>query len=255
MPERITPADATDVLKIASVYDGRKTSELQSTVWAADLGDHGISAEEAARAVREHYTERPDVYIKPGHVIAIARDWARERAERERTAAFLAEAKEREIEAKAPGPRVDLRAMVRKATEDYVAAQKAKDPNYVHRPPVPPWVRNGARPADEPFTRRPEGDDPVASRMAAALDDVLGRGACDDRPATPEDVVCICTIEQVPGRFPRIVDREPECPVHSRQGFLLDVGYVAPDRQGKIPHPSGNDGGDGMAWAPEATGE
>lgn len=234
MPDRITPAEATDVLKIASVYDGRKPSELQSTVWAADLGDAHITAEEAARAVREHYTERPDVYVKPGHVIAIARDWARERAERERTAEFLAISAAREVEVKADvesgRPRASMREAARKAAEDHEARERAKDPNYVRQRVVPPWVRNGMRPADEPLTRRLAADDPAAVRMEAALNDVIGRGRQGKIPHPsgddggdglawdPEltDRVCICTIEQVPGRWPRIVDREPECPVHRR---------------------------------------
>lgn len=123
MPDRITDDQATDVLKIASVYDGRKASELQSTVWAADLGDHGITAEEAARAVREHYTERPDVYVKPGHVIAIAREWVRARNERERTAEALAIEPDRPTGAEAAA----VHARLRRIIADAVAAKKARD--------------------------------------------------------------------------------------------------------------------------------
>jgi hypothetical protein len=81
MPDRMTTDEAVEVLKIASAYDGRQPSVLQATVWAADLGDAGVDVTTAAQALRRFYLDRPDDYVKPGHVIAIARKAARERAE------------------------------------------------------------------------------------------------------------------------------------------------------------------------------
>jgi hypothetical protein len=89
MTDPVTPDQAAEVLKIASAYDGRKPSELQATVWAADLTDARVSTVDAAQAVRRHYTDRPDVYVKPGHVIAIVREANADREERERTRRML----------------------------------------------------------------------------------------------------------------------------------------------------------------------
>lgn len=124
MPEsEITPAVAVDILKVASAYDGRKPSELQAQVWAADLTDAGVSATDAAQAIRRHYTERPDVYVKPGHVIGLMRDKIAERQERERTARALAATADR------PGvlPPGELHRRLAEATAAALAARAARE--------------------------------------------------------------------------------------------------------------------------------
>jgi hypothetical protein len=91
MADPVTPDLAVEVLKVASAYDGRKPSVLQAQVWAADLTEHGVTVAEAAKAVRRFYTERPDDYVKPGHVIALTREAVSERREREHTRELLAD--------------------------------------------------------------------------------------------------------------------------------------------------------------------
>lgn len=90
MADPMTPDEANNVLMVASAYDARKPSELSAGLWAADLNDAGVSATDAAQAVRQHYRDRPDTYVKPGHVIAIAREAARARADQEATRLALA---------------------------------------------------------------------------------------------------------------------------------------------------------------------
>lgn len=65
------PAEAMHVLAVAAAYDNRPPSQATATTWAYDLAD--INQAEAIDAVREHYRERPDTWIKPGHVIAIVK--------------------------------------------------------------------------------------------------------------------------------------------------------------------------------------
>jgi hypothetical protein len=79
MPDRWTDDQAVDLLKLAAAYDNRQPSQMQATVWAADLSDAGVLPVDAAQAIRQHYRDRPDVYLKPGHVIAIAGEMRRAR--------------------------------------------------------------------------------------------------------------------------------------------------------------------------------
>lgn len=74
MPDPMAPDEALKILMVAAAYDGREPSELQAGLWAADLNDAGIPVVDAVQAVRQHYRDRPDTYLKPGHVIAIARE-------------------------------------------------------------------------------------------------------------------------------------------------------------------------------------
>jgi hypothetical protein len=65
------PAEAMHVLAVAAAYDNRPPSQATATTWAYDLAD--IKQAEAIDAVREHYRDHPDTWIKPGHVIAIVK--------------------------------------------------------------------------------------------------------------------------------------------------------------------------------------
>lgn len=67
--------DAAHVLAVCAAYDNRQPSQAAAMAWAADLGD--ITREEAVQGVRDHYRERPDEWIKPGHVIAIVKRFRR----------------------------------------------------------------------------------------------------------------------------------------------------------------------------------
>lgn len=67
----MTPIEAAKLLAIVAVYDNRTASRIEAQQWAADLD--GISLDEAAAAVREHYTANPDTWLKAGHVIGIVK--------------------------------------------------------------------------------------------------------------------------------------------------------------------------------------
>lgn len=65
-------------------------------------------------------------------------------------------------------------------------------------------------------TRQAEFRDAVDVYLSLRTD--LDEARDDYLIAHPHDALtglaCICTIEHVPGKFPRILDREPLCPVH-----------------------------------------
>lgn len=61
-------ADAADVLAVAAVHDNREPSEIAAREWALAFRAMGITAQEAAAAVRVFYIEHPDSWVKPGHL-------------------------------------------------------------------------------------------------------------------------------------------------------------------------------------------
>jgi hypothetical protein len=63
--------EAGYVLAVAAAYDNRPPSQAVATTWAYDLKD--ITQADAIDAVREHYRNNPDVWIKPGHVVEIVK--------------------------------------------------------------------------------------------------------------------------------------------------------------------------------------
>lgn len=65
------PNEAMHVLAVCASYDNRVPSQATATAWAYDLAD--IGRDEAVAAVREHYRNRPDTWIKPGHVVDLVK--------------------------------------------------------------------------------------------------------------------------------------------------------------------------------------
>lgn len=65
--------EALHVLAVAAHYDNRKPSQTEAGTWLYDLNSHRVTPEEAAAAVREHYQQNPDTWIKSGHVIGIVK--------------------------------------------------------------------------------------------------------------------------------------------------------------------------------------
>ncbi len=59
--------EAFGLLTLASARDNRAVTAEVARVWAADL--HGIDPADAATAMQEHYRERPDVWLLPGHIV------------------------------------------------------------------------------------------------------------------------------------------------------------------------------------------
>lgn len=65
------PEEANYVLSVCAAYDSRPPSQATATAWAYDLAE--VTLDEAVAAVREHYREHPDTWIKPGHVLALVK--------------------------------------------------------------------------------------------------------------------------------------------------------------------------------------
>lgn len=142
----MTPDQANELLKVASVYDGRKPSELAADVWAADLSDAGVEPLDAAHAIRAHYRDQPDTWIKPGHVIALAREARRARTANDAAqAAIAAYDRPDVVDPRTVAPRIlqmlaDARARVASRTAQ--AAQDAPErPGGGHGHPVPVRTR------------------------------------------------------------------------------------------------------------------
>jgi len=225
-PPPVTQDQAVDILKIASAYDGRKPSELQATVWAADLTDGRVAVQDAAQAVRTWYRDNPDGYIKPGHVVAEARAVRREAVERQRTADHLA------LTAGRPAEGSPEAAGVLSRLTEVTRRTDAAGAAVLRRPESRPCRYSGG-----PGTPKCTG--------IVAFDAHAEMAACDT-----------CGMNE--RRFASgygLADR----------GFALDVvnarvvdrssqawhDQFDPDsRAAKIAHPSGDDGGDGMAWVP-----
>lgn len=81
--------EAFQLLTLASARDNRKVSQSTAKVWADDLSD--VSLVDAAAALREHYRERPDVYLLPGHILSGARKIWKQRREQQRIQRQLTE--------------------------------------------------------------------------------------------------------------------------------------------------------------------
>jgi hypothetical protein len=63
--------EAGYVLAVAAAYDNRPPSQAVAATWSYDLKD--IAQADAIDAVREHYRNNPDVWVKPGHVVEIVK--------------------------------------------------------------------------------------------------------------------------------------------------------------------------------------
>lgn len=78
-------------------------------------------------------------------------------------------------------------------------------------------LRSGQGPSWQPeFLTAVDAYLAARTDLDRARDDHLIRHPTADglSRAARHHLACICTIEQAPGKFPRIVDREPDCPVH-----------------------------------------
>ncbi len=84
MIEPMDPADAMEVLAVASAFDERKPSNVQAIVWAEELTQLRISKVEACEAVRRFYRAEPDKRVKPGHLPAYVAELRRERLQQAR---------------------------------------------------------------------------------------------------------------------------------------------------------------------------
>lgn len=118
MPDRVSPADAAEVLAVAAIYDDREPTEVAAVEWALVLTEMGVTAHEAAAAVRVHYIENPDTRVRPGHLLPIIKAVRRDRAERERTAAALAIEPDRPTGAEAAAVLTRLRKVISDAVAD-----------------------------------------------------------------------------------------------------------------------------------------
>ena len=63
--------EAYKLLTLASARDNRSVSQFIAAVWATDLRQ--VSFADAVDALTLFYQEQPNVWLKPGHVIADAR--------------------------------------------------------------------------------------------------------------------------------------------------------------------------------------
>ncbi|MBN6777409.1 hypothetical protein JRG19_02440 [Pseudoclavibacter alba] len=72
--------EAHALLLAASARDGRAVRDEIAAVWADDLAD--VTVHEAQAAMREFYRERPDEWLRPGHILGEVRR-ARRREARE----------------------------------------------------------------------------------------------------------------------------------------------------------------------------
>jgi len=78
MPNPITPGHAARVLAKASAVDRRDPDAAADEVWAETLTRAGVDYRDAMAAVAIHYGRTVD-YLRPFHVIAIARELAHDR--------------------------------------------------------------------------------------------------------------------------------------------------------------------------------
>lgn len=88
MPDPITPRQAAMILMRASAVDNRDPSAAADEVWADALTRAGVAYPDCLAAVGEHYARSTD-RLMPGHMIAIAREFARERAAAARNRAAI----------------------------------------------------------------------------------------------------------------------------------------------------------------------
>lgn len=122
-PAPIRPVDAARILMRAAAVDNRDPSAAADEVWSDVLTTAGVRYDDCLKAVAIHFgrtTER----LMPGHVIAIARELAAERAAHQRT---------REALALADGPHTDP-VQVRALLDDLRARTTARHRVWGHRP-------------------------------------------------------------------------------------------------------------------------
>lgn len=88
--------EMVDVLTAIAVGDRRTVGRTDVDFWWTVIGD--LPKDLALRAVREHFRERPGVWLEPGHIMERVRAIRREELEREPDAAR--EARQDALEAK-----------------------------------------------------------------------------------------------------------------------------------------------------------
>lgn len=71
MSNPVRPSEALEVLAVAAIYDDRKESVVAAEEWAMALTAMGVTAREAAAAVRQHYIDAPDTRVRPGHLLPL----------------------------------------------------------------------------------------------------------------------------------------------------------------------------------------
>ena len=68
----MTPSEVGLLLAKLSTVDARKVTAEMADSWA-DILDRNIGLKDAWWAARQHYADRPDDYLRPGHINAAVR--------------------------------------------------------------------------------------------------------------------------------------------------------------------------------------
>lgn len=74
----MTPAEAAELLTIASGYDSRTYEALQAAAWSTAL--HGLDLEDCRQAVHQHYRNSTD-WLMPATIRLLVRNMVRDRQE------------------------------------------------------------------------------------------------------------------------------------------------------------------------------
>lgn len=213
-PDPITPAHAARILARAAVIDNRDPSATADTMWADALTEAGVHYWDCMQAVTVHYGRTTD-RVMPAHIVTIAREIARDRASREQARAAI----EATSDPTVLGPE-ELGRRLRTAYADAVARKEGTG-------------------SAQPFG---EGD---CTCTPPYWPQAMPDPWCPLHTGPPADDPGEATVTVLPDGHPLAV----------RMDAALDA-RIARDRQRptraeKIPHPSGDDGYDGMAWCPD----
>lgn len=65
----MTPEDTAEVLKMAARFDRRTVGAEDIALWCAVLTRENVTRQQAINAIVDHYTRRPDDYLKIGHIV------------------------------------------------------------------------------------------------------------------------------------------------------------------------------------------
>lgn len=102
-----------ELLGVIAVVDKRTVGEADVIAWQTIVGD--LPKGDALRAVRDHFRERPGVWLEPGYIVQRVRAMRRDRLERRSLA-----------EIRADEDRMDARMAPRLAEAEAVAAARQR---------------------------------------------------------------------------------------------------------------------------------
>jgi hypothetical protein len=162
-----------ELLGVIAVVDKRTVGEADVIAWETIIGD--LPAGDALLAVRDHFRERPGVWLEPGHIVQRVRAVRRDRLERRSLA-----------EIQADEDRMDARMAPRLAEAE---ARKRAIAAFASRPPELSDVESRRRLVERQRRAAPPQPMPETGdgEAGTAWPSRSGGGAVDELPVESND--------------------------------------------------------------------